>query len=212
MTAHASRLPNRFAPLIAEAKHRMRRRRSLVGLLIVVAGLALGLTFAFRSSSPGPDLPHGTASSLRVRDLTVSLPQGLKSYGLRGGAHMVGTRAPIIGHVLTDFRVPAHLDIQRVLGHWATAGPAANGVALKLESVDWMIGPVLTKSLRLHLPLTLDQPWFNEKLKDGAVGYRWGYLRFDNVDYQVMYWSGPNAPTADRAAVLRALESIRPAR
>jgi len=26
-----------------------------------------------------------------------------------------------------------------------------------------------------------------------------------------MYWSGPNAPATDRAAILRALKSIRPA-
>jgi hypothetical protein len=64
----------------------------------------------------------------------------------------------------------------------------------------------------LHLPLTLGQPWFQEKLSDGKVGYTWGYLFVHGELYDLMYWSGPNAPATDRAAILRALRSIRPTR
>jgi hypothetical protein len=184
----------------------MRRRRSLVVLVIAFAGLAVGLTLIFRS---GPGVPRPFTSSARPGELRVSVPPSLRSYDVPVG---IGTRKPVIGHLLTDFRLPAHVDIWRVLGHWATTGPAANGVALEVQL--WLspgpVGPVSVR--RLHLPLTLSQPWFEERLKDGAVGYRWGYLMFHHAEYQVLYWSGPDAPAADQAAVLRALKSIRPAR
>ena len=47
---------------------------------------------------------------------------------------------------------------------------------------------------------------------DGVAGYRYGFLRFRGTDYVLSYWSGAGAPARDRAAILRALESIRPAR
>ncbi len=199
-----------LAPLIAEAKQRMRRRRSLVALLIAVTGLAAGLTLAFRSSAAGPGGSLALTTSARAGELRVSVPNGFRRYDVPIG---IGASHPLIGRLLTDFRLPAHTGIWSVLGRWAEPGlgPPANGVALKLQR--WFSpGPVGPGEDRLHLPLTLNQPWFDEKLNDGAVGYRWGYLRFHNAEYQVMYWSGPDAPAADRAAILRALESIRPAR
>ena len=204
MTAHSSRLPMGLEPLIEEAKARMRRRRSLVALLIAFAGLAVGLTFVFRS---GPGVPRPLTSSARAGGLRVSVPPGLRSYDVPIG---IGASHPLIGHVLTDVRLPAHVDIYTVLGRWGKSGPA-NGVWLKLQ-LWFPPGPIGAGADRLHLPLTLGQPWFQDKLRDGRVSYRWGYLTFHNVEYQVMYWSGPNAPASDRAAVLRALESIRPAR
>ena len=124
---------------------------------------------------------------------------------------MTGTRAPVIGHVLTNFQVPPRMNIQRVLGHWATAGPSSSRVALKLERWPFTpVGPFLSDWL--HVPLTLQQSWAEQKLNDGRVGYRWGSLRFHNQLYVVTYWSGPQAPADDRSAVLRALKSIRPAR
>jgi hypothetical protein len=209
MTAHSSRLPMGLEPLIEEAKERMRRRRSLVALLLAFAGLAVCLTFIVRPSAPGPGAPRSLSSSERAGGLKISVPAGLRSYYVPIG---IGASHPLIGHLLTDVRLPAHANIWTVLGRWGESGPPANGVALKLQR--WFSpGPVAPPGAdRLHLPLTLGQPWFQEKLKDGAVGYRWGYLTFHNVEYQVMYWSGPNAPAADRAAILRALGSIRPAR
>src|SRR6476660_560900 len=52
------RLPFSLDPLMAEAKRRTRQRRVLIGLgVLLVAGLAAGLTFAFRS--PGGGSPNG---------------------------------------------------------------------------------------------------------------------------------------------------------
>jgi hypothetical protein len=216
MTVHSSRLPTGLAPLIAEAKDRMRRRRSLVALLVVFAGLAVGLTLAFRPSAPGLGAPRPLTSSVRAGDLRVSVPRGFHTYEIRNGGYMAGTRTrpPVTGHVLTDFRLPAHLGIQQALGRWAFPGwgPPAHGVWLELAR--WFpFGPAVPGITdRLHLPLSLNQPWAKEKLSSGRAGYRWGYLIFPHAEYQVMYWSGPKAPAADRAAILRALESIRPAR
>jgi hypothetical protein len=205
MIAYPSRLPIALAPLIAEAKQRMRWRRSLVALLIVFAGLAVGLTFVFRS---GPGAPHPLTSSARAGGLRVSVPPGLRSYAVPIG---IGASHPLVGHLLTDLRLPAHANIWKVLGRWGNSGPPVNGVTLQLQR--WFSpGPVGPNTDRLHLPLSLGQPWFQQKLDGGAADYRWGYLKFHNEEYQVSYWSGPRAPASDRAAILRALKSIRPAR
>jgi hypothetical protein len=63
----------------------------------------------------------------------------------------------------------------------------------------------------LHLPLSLNQSWHIEKTRDGASGYRLGWFDVKGQQYAVSFWSGPNAPPHDRAAVLSALGSIRPA-
>jgi len=116
---------------------------------------------------------------------------------------MIGTRPPVVGYVLTDFRLSAHVGIQRMLPRWA-GGPPANEVALRLEPGE-TLGPD-----RLHLPLTLNQRW--SEVGNGGVSYRLGFFRFHDADWEVTYWSGPDAPAADRAAILQALKSIRPAR
>jgi hypothetical protein len=55
MTLRARRLPFSLDPLMAEAKRRARQRRALVALaILLLAGLAAGLTFAFRSPGGGP--------------------------------------------------------------------------------------------------------------------------------------------------------------
>ena len=167
-----------------------------------------GLMFALRSNDPGTGGSLALTSSARVGALRVSVPQGFRSYAVPVG---IGAEHPVIGRLLTDLRLPGHGNIWRVLGRWPQSGPRANGVALKLQR--WLPeGPVGPGMDRLHLPLTPNQPWFTAKLQDGAVGYRYGQLRFHNAEYQVIYWSGPNAPAADRAAILQALKSIRPAK
>jgi hypothetical protein len=198
MTSHASRLPLGLEPLIAEAERRMRRRRVLVGIATALAVMAAGLTFLFPAPAPGPGVPPLT-SSASLGGLRVSVPSGFRIYDVTGGT---GTAAPVIGHLLTDFRLPAHRDVWRGMWLWATA----KGVALTIQRWFWPL-PVGPFSNRLQLPLTLKQPW-----ADGRVGYHWGYLRFHDAVYRVEYWSGPAAPANDRAAILRALESIRPAR
>lgn len=92
---------------------------------------------------------------------------------------------------------------------WRGSGPPSNVVALELTG-NFVIGPV---DDQLHIPLRLDQPWMREHFANGVVGgFRYGGIRFDNFDYEVVYWSGPAAPASDRVAVLRALRSIRPTR
>ncbi len=212
MTAIASRLPCGFAPLIAEAKRRMVRRRSLAGLLLVLVCLGIGLSSVFHFRPGGTGAGRPVASSLRAGKLTVSVPHGLHSYPFRGGIYRTGTRPPVIGRLLTDVRLPDHVNAWKAFDQWGAAGgagPPANGVALVL--VVRGMGPVAAQAL--HLPLTLEQPlWAREKLNGGAVGYRYGDLRAGDGDYTVMYWSGPDAPARDRAAILQALRSIRPAR
>jgi hypothetical protein len=123
---------------------------------------------------------------------------------------MVGTRSPVTGVLATD-DPGAHYG-GGGFAKWSqlsSSGPPAVKVALLFRR--WLvIGPDPPPSaLRIHLPLSLHQPWFREHLKNGRLGYRWGYLRFHRQFYEVMYWSGRAAPAHDRTAVLNALRSIR---
>jgi hypothetical protein len=125
---------------------------------------------------------------------------------------MKGTRPPVIGVLATDDR-GAHRN-GGGFAAWSqlsSNGPPANKVALALSEWEGALPPP-PSALRLHLPLSLHQPWFRERLTNGHHGYRWGYLRFHRQFYEVLYWSGRVAPTHDRAAVLNALSSIRLAR
>ena len=92
------------------------------------------------------------------------------------------------------------------LTDWTLRGPPENRVGLSVDAYAGMGPPVIAK---LHLPLTLDQPWNTYHLADGGVGARWGSFEYRGEEYGITYWSGPNAPAKDRAAVLRALRSIR---
>ena len=120
------------------------------------------------------------------------------------------------------------MTIDDVLWRWGNArmryaavenhnyGPPANDVLLELtqsyQDGHWEgPGPSLPPPVRLHLPLSPDQPWDVERLASGAPGYRSGLFQYHGYVYSVLYWIGPDAPAADKAAVLRALRSIRPA-
>jgi hypothetical protein len=195
------RLPIALDPLIAEAKRRMRLRRSLLALvLLLLAGVPAGL--ASLRPSPGTVLrPLGATA--HVGKLSVSIPRGFHLYTLQGGAYRIGPRPQVIGHVLTDYRA--------VLDPWVpsrgSSGAPSNRVALELEE-NWAATDRVAPA-HLHLPLSVRQPWFHDHPSNG---YRWGVLRFNNVAYKVMYWVGTAAPATDRVAVLRALRSIRPTR
>lgn len=152
-------------------------------------------------------------TDVKIRALTITVPRGLGRYDIRGGFYMKGTRPPVIGVLATDD--PRAHRRGEGFAKWSqlsSDGPPANKVALVLQ--QWLtIGPNPPASaLRLHRPLSLDQPWFREHLKDGRRGYRWGYLRFGGQYYSILFWSGWGAPAHDRAAVLSALTSIRLAR
>lgn len=153
---------------------------------------------------------RGRGTDVKAQALTITAPLVLLRYHLREGTYMVGTRPPVTGVLLTD-----DPDAHRSGGGFSvwsdpsSEGPPANKVALILrQGVD--MGPGLPRSaLRLHLPLSLRQPWFREHLRNGRNGYRWGYLMVRGQPYEVMFWSGRTAPARDRAAALNALASIR---
>jgi hypothetical protein len=189
----------------------------LVALLaLLLAGLAVGLTLGLRRSS-GPN--SASAVSVRAGDLLLTVPRGFHRYAIRGGIYRTGTRPPVIGYVITDYAMhaPTAHNPGGAFDRWAdqagyTGGaarlPPANEVALQLEE-DWDIGVELPP--RLHLPLSLNQPWFYERLRNGLHGYRYGLLGLGRQTYKVFLWTGAAAPPSDRAAVLNALASIRPA-
>ena len=201
MAEDVSRLPFELDPLIAEAKRRMRRRRSLAALLIALAGLAVGLPLAWRSPAAGPGAPRLHTSSLRAGKLKVSVPQGFHGYAV---GDVIARRLRVTGQVVTDDGLPAGADAFDVWGYWSgVSGPPATGVALGVRLAEgWGRYP----REYLHLPLTLDQAgWFEQRLNDGVASYRYGFIRFHKEHYLVNYWSGPAAPARDRAAILRAL-------
>ena len=121
---------------------------------------------------------------------------------------MAGRRPPVIGVLVTDLRARTGLYRWSKWSHLYSNGPPASKVAFQIA--QWLaVGPLLPKSaVRLHLPLSLDQPWFREHLKNGRDGYRWGYLRVHGQFYEAFFWSGPAAPASDRAAALSALASV----
>ena len=195
----------------------MSRRWVFAGALVAIAGLAVGLAFELRSPGPGVWRPLGASTS--VAKLRVSTPRGFHNYPLPRDVYA----AWAIGHVLTNFRVPTDTTIDSVLRRWSNAqwkfaavknhnyGPPSTAVALELAPSP---GPRFPDAglIRLHLPLSPDQRWFQARLASGAPFYRYGLLRFHHRLYEVLYWIGPDAPANDRAAVLRALRSIRPTR
>jgi hypothetical protein len=202
----------------------MNRRWALAAALVVIVsfagGAALRVSAAHDGVNPGqaftPPLPLG-----------VSVPSGFREYALHGDIRAPG----VIGRVLTDFRVPPDWRIgdmrlpESMLLRWNNArdkyvavknhnyGPPSNVVALSFTKVygPFCIGPCPPPSVRLHLPLDPNQPWDEARTASGRLSYRSGLFRFRRFLYAVTYWIGPDATKNDRAALLRALRSIRPA-
>jgi hypothetical protein len=198
-------------PLIAEAKRRARQRRFLVALsALLLVVLATGLTLGFRLSGGGPSGGFAaTGASIRMGALAVALPRNFHRYNIRGGIYRTGTRPPVIGVVVTDYRLKA--GPRSAFVNWShLKSPPASRVALELTL--W-VGIGVDPPARLHLPLSLDQRWFEEHPRHGSQrGYRVGFLSFHGQLYEIFFWSGRVAPPHDRAAVLNALTSIQPAR
>ena len=218
MTVRFPRLPIGADPLIAEANRRAWRRRLLAALCaLVLAGLAAGLALGLRpSGAPDPGFSAPEAS-VRAGDLVLTVPRAFHRYAIRGGPYRVGTRPPVTGYVITDY--PMHAPTAHNPGgafeKWAGNGypdsppklPPANEVALQLDEAI-LTSPRATPNL--HLPLSLNQPWAYQELRDGGQGYRFGLIGYHHQLYRVLLWSGGAAPARDRAAILKALASIRP--
>lgn len=141
--------------------------------------------------------------------LIVPVPPGFRWWNITDGIHRTGTRAPVSGRVVTNYYRPKP-GPNPFLGwsHPSSTGPPPDKVALAV-TLSLAVGPV--PPAKLHLPLSLDQPWFVQHLKGGARGYRWGYLSFRKRLYEIFFWSGPAAPPHSRTAVLKTLSLIHPA-
>jgi hypothetical protein len=203
MTLHLPRLPISLDPLFGEAKRRTRKRRVLVGVAAFsLAGAATALALALLPS--GTSTPSGFVSggSVSVGRLTVTVPRGFNRHEIRGGFYKVGTRPPVIGQILTDYRVSAHSLLYKG-GNFPESGPAS-GVLFEVQL--WLR---LYRSTRLHLPLSLDEQWFRTSLPEGTR--LWGLLsdgRPGHIPYVLVLWIGRDAPASDRAALLHALAAI----
>ena len=195
----------------------MNRRWGFAAAVVAIAGLAVGLALALRSS-PRSDAARPLGAFTSAGRLGVSVPRGFHNYALPFDVYSPGP----VGHVLTNFRVPANGSIDSVLTRWGAAderfmavkhhdyGPPSNEVALELTRADGQACRFTCPPVRLRLPLSASQPWSQERIASGAPSYRDGYLRFRHELYYVRYWIGPDAPANDRAAVLQALGSIGP--
>jgi hypothetical protein len=194
-------------------------KRLLLGASVLVLGLsACGGSHRAISGGrvtaavPPSPLAVKVAARRELGTLAVTVPRVLRRYNIRGGGHMVGIRAPVIGVLATD-DPGAHYG-GGGFAKWSDVssdGPPPSRVAFAIHR--WVvIGPDLPPSaVRLHLPLSLHQPWFREHLRNGHLGYQWGYLRVHGLLYAALFWSGRDAPAHDRAAVLTALASVHPA-
>jgi hypothetical protein len=208
MTLHVPRLRFALDPLIGEAKRRARHRRLLIAAGLLLATVAIGLTLGLRSGGGGPTGGLATAgASVRVGALRLSVPRGFRQYTVRGGSCNPGTRLPPIGLLLTDY--PVKNGVGGAFCRWSDFKvPPPRRTALQVERVI-PFGPA-EPFTRLHLPLSLDQPWQIARAGNGTTGYRYGAFRLRGQIYVVSVWNGPSAPRSDRRALLRVLGSIRP--
>jgi hypothetical protein len=174
--------------------------RTLGRFLCVV--LAAAAVLALAAWDTGKKVVHPPETSMHMGALTITVPRGLSHYG-KGSRGVLAT---------DDRRAHRRGEGFAKWSRLSSNGPPANKVALVLAQDDTIGAPPPPSALRLHLPLSLDQPWFREHLRNGRHGYRWGYLSFHGQPYAVTFWSGRAAPARDRAAVLSALTSIRPTR
>lgn len=191
MEAPVSRLPFWLHELIAEAKRRARQRRLLVVLLLVVVAVVIGAVVlrpsgdGSRSGSSGG--AGGTSASshlVRFGAFVLTVPKGFHQYE-------VGT-----GRSLEAF--------------WVAHHPRADSTGVRLPASAtylWVQGHSAT-SLAQRLPLDLHKlhrlPGF---ARDGTAWI--GNVYGGHEGYSVTVFEGSKAAAADRAAIERALRSIR---
>jgi hypothetical protein len=191
MEAPVSRLPFWLHELVAEAKRRARKRRLLVVLLlVVVAGVTAAVVLrpsggGSRSGGLSGRVGGASASSHSVHfgAFVLTVPKGFQQWGARKGS------------VESTFCV-AHHPRALCTGVWLPPG------AVYL-SVQAGLPPLLAKRLPLDLHKLHPSPV-------GKHGTMWtGGVYGGHDGYLVMVFEGRNASAADRAAIERALRSIR---
>ena len=192
MEAPVSRLPFWLHELIAEAKRRARQRRLLVVLLLVVAAVVIGAVVVrpsgggSRSGSSGrAGYAHPTSSHLvHFGAFVLTVPTGFHQYE-------VGTE-----------RNPD--------AFWVAHHPRADSTGVRLPASAtylWVQGHS-APSVAQRLPLDLHKlhllPGF---ARDGTAWI--GNVYGGHEGYSVTVVEGSKASAADRAAIERALRSIR---
>jgi hypothetical protein len=189
MEAPVSRLPFWLHELIAEAKRRARQRRLLVVLLLVVAAVVTAAV-VLRPSGGSPSGLSGRADRtstssdfVHFRPFVLTVPKGFHQWGATKGS------------VVTAFCVARH---PRAL---------CTGVRLPARAIYLSVQAGLPPLLARRLPLDL------HKLHPSPVGKHgtmWtGGVYGGHEGYSVIVFEGRKASAADRAAIERALRSIR---
>ena len=201
--------PPFWQALIAEAKRRARQRRLLLVLLfVVVAGVTAALTLRPSSGAPrsgGPSARLGAGTSASPHDVhfgafVLTVPKGIPYYVAPPREEGPGRPSVILASRANDLQ-----GIYTMSSRYPT-----NGVALSIANYGNM--PPITAA-RLPFDLHKFSPvggygdgsawagFFSPSGKTGSSGA-----------YSITVWEGGKASAADRAAIERALRSIRRAR
>jgi hypothetical protein len=201
MEVPVSRLPFWLHELIAEAKRRARQRRLLVVLLLVmVAGVTAAVVLrpsggGSRSGSVAGRVGGTSASSrsLRFGAFVLTVPKGF---------HQLETRQSATSHALHSIAVADDSLAARAVSYGRIS--PVNGVVLLVES----FGSTAPGSPP-RLPVDLHKL---QRVPDASLGHgtQWsGFLSGGGGAYFVTVFEGSKASAADRAAIERALRSIR---
>ena len=204
MEAPVSRVPLWLHELVAEAKRRARQRRLLVLLLlVVVAGVTAAVVF--RPSGGGS---RSGGLSGRVGGTSASSHSvlfGAFALTVPKGFHRVETRQSITSNALHSIAVADDSRTAKAASYAHTLVPA-NGVVLMAENFGSTApGSPPRLPFDLHkLRRVPDAPW------GGGHGTQWSaFLSGGGGAWLVTVFEGSKASAADRAAIERALRSIR---
>src|SRR5437868_3956173 len=131
------------------------------GAVIAAAAVALSACGNSHKAAISPRDYVVSRKPVRAGALVVDVPPGFHRYELRGGYYPIGARPPLVGRVVTDYR--ATNGPLSPFAKWSQVRdpPPAKRVALALTL--W-VGIGVPPPARLHLPLSLAQPWFHEHL------------------------------------------------
>ena len=200
MEVPVSRMPFWLHALMAEAKRRARQRRLLIVLLVVVvAGVTAAVVFrpsggGSRSGGLSGRVGAASASSRAVHfgAFVLTVPKGF---------YLVDPGQSRTSPTLNSVAVADDSRTARAVYTAARPSPA-NGVGLYLE---YYVRAAPGSESRLPLDLHKLRP---DKIRGDVTAWSaifWG----GGGEWAVMVFEGSKAPAADRAAIERALRSIR---
>jgi hypothetical protein len=188
-------------PLIAEAKHRARRRRLLIlAAALVVAAIAAAVTFGSQGGGSGQSgaagagtAPSDGTQTAQVGPFALTVPRGLYAKTTCSGV----TNCPVSKHTTIEISdIPFGRSIPEGL----------NRVYLE---VNYM-GPMPIRGAQLPLNLQKLHVGSGGTVSEGDATLSAGTGAYGApLDYAVHLSWGKNTSAAQRAAILRALSSIR---